>query len=84
MIKFTTTNKGKGIPMSKNFIDNLKGIMNNKTHIQHSHISGEIIGYAHSYCSYKARLNKSKISLVAHSLSRFNFIFLLKGLRAGV
>ena len=61
--------------MSKNFIDNLKGIMNNRTHIHHYHISGEIIGYAHSYCNYKVRENKTKISIVAHNLFRFDFFF---------
>ena len=70
--------------MSKNFTDNLKGIMKNRTHIYHSHISGEIIGYAHSYCNYKVRENKTKMSVVAHNLFRFDFFFLLKGLRAGV
>ena len=30
------------------------------------------------------RENKSKISVVAHNLFRFDFFFLLKGLRAGV
>ena len=34
--------------MSKNVMDNLKSIMRNKTHIHQSHISGEVIGYAHN------------------------------------
>ena len=54
--------------MSKNFVDNLKGIMKNKTHIHHSHISGEFIGYGHSYCNYKVRENKTRISVVAHKV----------------
>ena len=83
LIKFVETNN-KGIPTSKNFVDNLKGIMRNKTHIHHSHISGEIIGYAHSHCNCKVRENKTKISVIAHNLFRFDFFFLLKGLRAGV
>ena len=29
LIKFVETDKVKGIPMSKNFIENLKGIMRN-------------------------------------------------------
>ena len=29
LIKFVETNKVKGIPTTKNFIDNLRGIMNN-------------------------------------------------------
>ena len=84
LIEFAETDKVKGIPNSKTLTDNLKGIMKNETHIDHSHISGEIIGYAHSYCIYKVRENKTKISVVAHNPFRFNFFFLLKGLRAGV
>ena len=56
-------------------MNNLKEIMNNKTHIHHSHISGEIIGDAHSYCNYKVREKKLKISVVAHNLFRFDFFF---------
>ena len=33
LIRIVETNKVKGIPMSKYFIHNLKGIMRNKTHI---------------------------------------------------
>ena len=82
LIKFAETDKVKGIPMSKNFTDNLKEIMKNRTHIHRSHISGEIIGYAHSYCNYKVRENKTKISVAAHNLFRFDLFFLLKGLGA--
>ena len=35
MVRFVLTDKIKGIPVSKNFIDNLRGIMSNKTHIHH-------------------------------------------------
>ena len=84
LIKFVETDKVKGIPTSKNFIENLKGIIRNITYIHHSHISEEIIGYAHSYCNYKVRENRTKIGLVAHNLFRFDFFFLSKGLRADV
>ena len=57
LIKFAKTDKFKCIPMSKTFTDNLKEIMKNRTHIHHSHILGEIIEYAHSYCNYKLREN---------------------------
>ena len=70
--------------MSKSFINNLKEIKNNKTHIRYSHISGDIIGDPHSYYNDKVREKKSKISVVAHNLFRFDFFFLLKGFRAGV
>ena len=84
LIQFAETDNVKGIPMSKHFINNLKGIMKNRTYIHHSHISGEIIGYAHSYCNSKVRENQTKVSVVAHNLFRFDFFFFLKRLRAGV
>ena len=84
LIKFVETDQVKGMPMSKIFSDNSKGIMRNKTHIHHSLVSGKIIGYAHSYCNYKVRENKPKLSIIAHNLFRFDFFFLLKGLRAAV
>ena len=76
LIKFAEMDKVKGIPMSKNLIENLKGIMKNRIHIHHSYISEEIIGYEHSYCNYKVRENKTKISVVEHNLFRFDFFFL--------
>ena len=41
--------------------------------IHHSHINGEIIGYAHSYCNEKVRENKSKIRVITQNLFRFDF-----------
>lgn len=84
LIRFVETDQVKGMPMSKIFVDNSKGIMRDKTHIHHSLVSGKIIGYAHSYCNYRVRENKPKLSIIAHNLFRFDFFFLLKGLRAGV
>ena len=63
---------------------NIKGIMSNTMHIHHSHVSGDIIGYAHSFCKWKVRENKSEITVNSHNLFKFDFFFLLKGLRAGV
>ena len=62
--------------MSKNFIENLEGIMKNKTHIHHSHITGEVIGYAHSCCNLKVRENKPKMTVVSHNLFRLDFFFI--------
>ena len=70
--------------MSKNFIGNIKGILNNKINSHHLHISNEVIGYAHSFCNERVRENKTKTRVVLHNLFRFYFFFLLKGLRAGV
>ena len=41
-------------------------------------ISGEIIGYAHSFCNAKVRDNKYKIIVVAHNLFRFKFLFFIE------
>ena len=84
MIKFSGTDKVKGIPLSKNFTKSLKGIMTNTIQIHHSHITGKIIGYAHSFCNAKVRENYHKVTVIAHNLFRFNFFFLPKSLRAGV
>lgn len=46
LIKFETTSKVQGIPMSNNFINNNICILSNSVHIHHSHINGEVIGYA--------------------------------------
>ena len=75
LIKFVRTNKVKGVPLSKTFIKNLKEIIKNKIHVHHSHVTGEVIGYAHSYCNLKVRENKLKATVVAHNLFRFDFSF---------
>ena len=82
LIKFSRSDKIKSIPMSKNFIENLKGVTKNKTHVHHSHITVETTAYAHS--NLKVRENKPKITVVAHNTFRFDFYFLLKGLRVRV
>ena len=64
-------------------MENIKGILNNQTLIHHYHISGEILGYSHSYCNLKVRENKRTISVIPHNLFRLDFFFFLKGIRAG-
>lgn len=53
MISFCRTVKVKGVPLSKKFISNINHIMENTHCIHHSHISGEILGYAHTFCNKK-------------------------------
>ena len=57
IIKFESTGKIKGAPLSKNFIDNIKGILNNKIKIHHLPISNEVISYAHSFCNAMVKEN---------------------------
>ena len=51
--------------------------------IHHLHITGEIVGYANSFCNKKVRKNKNQISVIAHNLF-FLIFFFLKGLKLGV
>ena len=74
----------KGIPLSRNFIENLLVIKIKGYVIHHSHVTGEIIGFAHNHCNYKVIENYFKIPVVANNLFRLDFFFLLKGLRSGV
>ena len=53
IVRFCETEKVKGIPKSKKFIENLNSIRQEGYVIHHSHITGEIIGYAHPYCNEK-------------------------------
>ena len=57
MVYFSRRYKVKGVPLSKSFIENLKGITKNKVNVHHSHVTGEVIGYTHSYCNLKVREN---------------------------
>lgn len=70
--------------LSIKFIENLIGIRDKGYVIHHSHIMEKIIGYAHPYCSRKVRENYCKRPVKAYNLFKFDFLFLLKGLRSGV
>ena len=61
------------------FLNNVDCLLCTKIVIHHSDITGEIIGYVHSFCNLKVRENKNQISVVAHNL--FGFDFFLKDLR---
>ena len=51
-----------------------------KIHFHHSHITGEIIGYAHEFCNRKVvELEKQEIPCIAHNLFGFDIWFFMKG-----
>ena len=79
---FCQYDRVKCTPPSEKFVENVRDILYNKTHVHHSDITGEIIGYSHSFCNFRVRENKKKISAVANNLFRFDFFFFLKGIRA--
>ena len=84
MIGFCRTDNAQGTPLSTKFTENILGILNNMHEIHHSHLTGEIIGFAYSICIQKVRENYFQKPVVAHSFIRFDCFFLLKVLRSGV
>ena len=73
LIGFLPTDDIKGAVMSENFLSNVYNLILGITVIHHSHITGEVIGQAHSFCNLKVRENKNQISAVAHKLFVFDF-----------
>ena len=70
--------------MSIKLITNMSNILKNTHCPHHSHITGDIIGYSHTFCNERVRENYYRMPVVARNLFRFDFFFLIKGLRAGV
>ena len=75
MVSFCKTDKVKGVSLSQKFIEYIIAIMENTYCIHQSYITGEMKGYAHSFCNEKARKNHFKIPVVAQNLFRFDFFF---------
>ena len=84
MVKFCETSKVKGIALSQKFLENIVAEMEDNLYMHHSHVTGEMKGYAHYFCNEKTRENYFKIPVIAHNLFTFDSFFLLKGLRSGV
>ena len=58
-----------------------KGI-NTKTHLHHSHITGEIIGHSHDFCNWKVRENAFEIPLTGHNFLGLDIFYMVKGYRS--
>ena len=69
---------------TNDLFDSVHKIINVKTHLHHSHITGNIIGYARDFCSAKVRENKDMLTCIAHNFFHFDMFFLLKGIRLSV
>ena len=63
---------------------NITSILKDTKCIYHSHINGNIYDYTHTCCKKKARENSLRVPVISHNLFRFDFFFLVKGLRASV
>ena len=64
---------------TNDLFDSVHKIINVKTHLHHSHITGNIIGYGRDFCSAKVRENKDMLTCIAHNFFHFDMFFLLKG-----
>ena len=67
-----------------NFFISVHRIINAKIHLHHSHVTGEIKGYAHDFCNWTVRENKDVVPCIAHNFFKFDMFFLLKGIRLSV
>ena len=59
-------------------------IINAKIHLHHSHVTGQVKGYAHDFCNWTVRENKDVVPCIAHNFFKFDMFFLLKGIRLSV
>ena len=69
---------------SEKFIQNLYHIHTSKPVVHHSHVTGNIICFAHEFCKSQVRENYYNIPVIAHNQFTFDFFLFLKGLRATV
>ena len=76
--------KVKGVPISQKFIPGIIGVLKHQNCIHHSHVTGEVVGHSRAFCNEKVRENYYMIPVVPHNFFRFDFFFLMKGLRASV
>ena len=67
---------------TNNVFRNVHRMIKFKVHLHHSHVTGKIVGYAHDFCSWQVRENKTEISIFAGNLFGFDaFFFSLKDFR---
>ena len=67
--------------VTKEFFNNVKDLIYGGYVIRHSHLTGEIISYAHDFYNKKIRENNNLIPVFAHNLFIFDFFFVVKGIR---
>ena len=63
--------------VTKEFFKNVRDLIYGGYVIHDSHVSGEIIGYAHDFCNKEIRENNNFIPVLAHNLFTFDFFFVL-------
>ena len=66
--------------VTKNFLNDLINLMVGSVVINHSYVTGDIIGYAHDFCNRKLKENQRTIPVIARNLFSFDFFFVVKGI----
>ena len=67
---------------TNNFFRNVHRLIKVKVHLHHSHTTRKILGYAHDFCNWNVRENKSEMALIVHNLVGFDIFFFITGYRA--
>ena len=69
------------IVTTKKLFNHVHNKITMKVHLHHSHVTGEILGYAHDFCNKKiVELEKVEIPCIANNLFGFDFWYFMKGL----
>ena len=64
------------------FFGNGYRIIKVKMHLHHSHVTGEMLGKVHYFCTWRVRENKTEFVVFAYNFFGFDMFFLLKGFQA--
>ena len=59
--------------VTKKFFKSARNLLYGSNVIYHSHVTGQVTGYAHDFCNKKMRENKNLIPVFAHNLFSFDF-----------
>ena len=60
---------------TNDLFDSVHKIINLKTHLHHSHITGNITDYAHDFRSAKVHKSKDMLTCIAHDFFHFDMFF---------
>ena len=72
LIKFPRSNIEYETVTKTNVLRNVHRIIKVKTHLHHSHTTGEILRYVHDFCNWRVSENKTESSCIAHNFFGFD------------
>ena len=69
--------------ITNKFFITVHRLISGKVHLHHSHITGEIIGYAHDFCNLMLMERDAfEISFIAHNFFGFDLFYFIKAYTA--